>query len=98
MRILHLQDIKNKSQIKKQYQQAVQNCESLKDSKKDSCYANLTHGAYLFSEHPVILLNVISQVIPPKNPRRLEVLARFDSAELFRHLKNIPCYQAKSTL
>ena len=98
LRILHGQDIKNKKRIREEYDRAVQHCETLKNQKKDSCFNSFTPGAYLFSDHPVILLNVISQVIPPKTARPFEVLALFNSEELFRHLKEMPCYKAKEAL
>ena len=90
---LHQQDIKNKTMIKTEYELALKNCESLKGKQKELCYKTLTTGAYMVSDKPTVIINVISQVLAPKNSSPPGLPAKFNSEQLFKNLKKMPCYK-----
>ena len=94
LRILHLKDIENKKMIREEYDRATSRCETFKGENKDICYRTLTTGPYMVSSYPVITLNVISNVIPPKKARPLRFLTGFNSEQLFQNLKKLSCYKA----
>ena len=93
LRTLHLKDIENKKMIREEYDRAISHCETRKGKRKNICYRTLTTGAYMVSNHPSVSLDIISNVLPPKNARPIQFLAGFNSEQLFENLKKISCYQ-----